>query len=376
MRALSESELYWWKDRWWADEEYLRLYGDQVSLAEVDSKIDRVARVFDASWGKQVGLHPVHYHLLSKGTMPLGALFTLGRDLECVEGCTGLRAVIEGLRNPKEYESARFELAMGAILCGNGHEVAFRPQLPHGKSADFSSRKKEQIVFFELKKIRESQAQLASSEFSSRLLYALTDLTRDPGGPFPNYHFQVALEPELLSAFGAGPNVDIHIIDGAVAQIAAEIRTRLTNGEMSFELPGAGTFAFDSTKGTKDSAVSSQHTGPGRELRRILQKALSEGINQLHPDFPGIIVVQSSSELHESMTRVVISGLLAGLQNKGQHVSAIIFLPVLYGIGLAWAYFNAFAVSNPNARVNPIELEAFKDVSDVLLKHKVATPGG
>jgi hypothetical protein len=46
--------------RWWTEDQYARAIEGKISMAEVESKIERVARVFDAFWGENVGLHPVH----------------------------------------------------------------------------------------------------------------------------------------------------------------------------------------------------------------------------------------------------------------------------------------------------------------------------
>jgi hypothetical protein len=374
-RELSPSELHWWGDRWWAKDEYTRLYEGRTTLQEVDSKIDRVKEIFSEEWGKATGLHPVHWWLWMQGTMALDFLLGLGANLEEVSGCIGLREVIEGIRNPSDFESARFELALGAILAECGHNIIFRPSLPNGKEADLSACKDDQQVFLELKKLRQSQGQMAASEFSSQIMMAINDLTSPPDGPLLNYHFEVTLYPELLNSLGAGPEIDAHIINGAVEKIKKETQARVQRGELEFEIPRVGTFVFDRESGTKNSGVASSYGGAWSELKRILQSHVRDAVNQLHPKAPGIIVVQSEGELDEPLTELIVSSLLSSLGSKAQHVSASLFLPVTYSLPTRWAMFNAFSVINPKAVYPPENVQAFRDLSDVLLKHKVVTPG-
>ncbi|HWZ43597.1 MAG TPA: hypothetical protein VNW97_08960 [Candidatus Saccharimonadales bacterium] len=107
-------------------------------------------------------------------------------------------------------------------------------------------------------------------------------------------------------------------------------------------------------------------------LRPSAQKA----VTQMHPEFPGIIIVQSDGEMDEPLTELIVSSMLSSLGTKAQHVSALFFLPVTYSIPSRWAMFNAFSVSNPKAAHVPEEVQAFQDLSDSLLKHKMPTPGG
>jgi hypothetical protein len=207
IRSLNDAQIHWWRSRWWAEDQYVHAIEGKISLADVDAKIERVARIFDASWGVRTGFHPVHYWLLSRGLEPLQFLIGLGSDLEKVAGSPGLNSLIRCLREPREFESTLLELSLGAILAASDHAIEFRPRLPNGKEADFSACKNSNSVFFEVKKMRESEAQAAASNFSSRLGFALTDLARPPDGPIAGFRYNVELSPALTTIFGAGPNV-------------------------------------------------------------------------------------------------------------------------------------------------------------------------
>src|SRR5262249_54273035 len=155
-----------------------------------------------------------------------------------------------------------------------------------------------------------------------------------------------------------------------------EALKRVKEGHLSFEIERVGTFVFDPTKGLKDSGVTSQFADSSFELRRILRSHLTEAVLQLHEDHPGVVIIQTSGELDESLSRVVVTGLLAGMGQTARHLSAVIFLPVTYWMPTQWAIFNAFSVLNPNAKVQAEELGAFKEFSKRLLTEKVATPAG
>jgi len=103
---------------------------------------------------------------------------------------------------------------------------------------------------------------------------------------------------------------------------------------------------------------------------------LKNAFAQLHPNYPGIVVVQTPSGLDESLTRTVIHGMLASFGEKASNVSAFVFLPVPYGIPTPWALFNAFVVHNPRASVQAAQLDAFSVISKTFLERKLATPTG
>lgn len=374
MRSLNDKQIHWWRSRWWAEDQYVRAIEGKISLADVDAKIGRVARIFDASWGGRTGFHPVHQWLLPQGLEPLQFLIGLGSDLETVDGSSGLNRLIRCLRQPREFESTLLELSLGAFFAASGHTIEFRPKLRNGKEADFSARKNSQFVFFEVKKMRESEAQAAASDFSSRLGFALTDLARPPDGPLAGFRYNVQLSPVLTTIFGAGRNVDGHLIDGLLTQVTQHVSQSVAQGDLSFEIENVGSFTFEHAKGLEGSAVRSYSMGASSELRRVLRSHLHEAISQLHSDFPGIIVIQSPGGLDESLSRLIVTSVLSGMGLGARHVSAVIFLPVTYWLPVRWAMFNGFAVVNTKAVVQATELDAFRELSQHLLTDKVATP--
>lgn len=374
VREATESELFWWKNRWWAEEEYTRLYPHMgITLAQVDANVTRVAQVFNEDWGKKSGLNGIHYWLVMKGTMALEFLYGLGEDLRQVESAEGLESIIRRLRSPDEFERALFELQVGAVLRRKDHCITFDPLLPNGRRADILAEKDGVKVFFELKKLRPSQTDRAVDWFVRELSFLISQLT-GPRGCLENCHYQIQLGPELLTCLGNGDDMDKAVIAGTINALKTEIHERVNAGELSFEIQNVGLFSFDPNKGIVDSAIIHPRGGASPELKRIIHSYLKDAYSQLHPEHAGIIMIQTPSELDESLTNRIVKGLFSALGDRASHVSALVFLPLMYSLPGPWALFNAFAVHNPAAPRAASQLDAFCAISQSFLERKVATP--
>jgi hypothetical protein len=297
-----------------------------------------------------------------KGTMALEFLYGLGEDLKHVAEAEGLESIIGRVRNPREFERALFELQVGAILRRKGHSITFDPPLPNGRRADILAEKDAVKVFFELKKLRPSQTDRAVDWFVRELSFLISQLT-GPGGRLENCHYQIHLGPELLTCLGNGDDMDKAVIAGTINALKAEIDERVNAGELSFEIQNVGVFSFDPNKGIVDSTISHPRGGASPELKRIIHSYLKDAHSQLHPGHPGIIMIQTPSELDESLTERIVKGLFSSLGDRASHVSALIFLPLMYSLPGPWALFNAFAVHNPAAPQAASRLEAFCAIS-------------
>lgn len=150
---------------------------------------------------------------------------------------------------------------------------------------------------------------------------------------------------------------------------------RVQEGNLSFEIERVGVFNFAPSTGTKNSSVTSAYADAGTELRRILRSHLTEAVVQLHKEHPGIVIIQSNGELDESLSRVIVTGMFAGMGVDSEHVSAVVFLPVTYWMPIPWAMFNPFIVYNPHARASMDTLDISKILFRHLLERKIAVPG-
>lgn len=361
----TDQELQWWQDKWWLQEEYTQFYSEKLSPEIVDQAIMRVAAVFDLNWRHRTARHPVYLSLLAKGLMPLEALYSLGSDLLCVDGSLRLPTVVDDLRNPGNYESTRLELEIAAHLKRVAHSIEFRPSVPGGREADFIATHGAQATYFEIKRFRASEHQASLQWLAQSVSFSLTDIiSRHPS--LAERNIEVALDHGLCDLLGMGPEVDAKVIDVITGQIIRGIEERAEQGEpCSFEIPSFAVVELG-PPGKPGLAVNYPAPTSLTELRRILRKPLTDAIEQLHPDRPGIIVVQTPGQLDEELTRSVVSGLLTHRGVGARHVSAVIFLPEFYSVPKIWSVFNPFSVCNPSATFPAEHLQAYKHMEDLL----------
>lgn len=214
----------WWHSRWWLQEEYVRIYSEKASTEEVDSAISRVTDLYDSKWAEQTPYHPVYCWLLSQGLLPLQFLYQLGQDLLELDGSLRLSSVIADLRNPGNYESARFEMGIAAHLKMKGSRVEFRPPLPNGREADFVAAYEGEQVYFEIKRFQDSRAQLALDHLTRTVSIELSSLTGE-GGP-PNLrgrHYQIDIDGAVSLLLVSDPQYDsVRQFDAALWDAACE----------------------------------------------------------------------------------------------------------------------------------------------------------
>lgn len=365
---------HWADERWWLTEEYARIYRERINTSDLDRVICRVADVFSRHWQSKAHAHPVNYWLLSKGLAPLEFLYGLGVNLAAIEGCLRLPSVIRDLRHSGDYESAMLELAIAAHLQRSGHHVEFRPKLPNGRSSDFVTDSKGQTVYFEIKRLRESERQLAIRDLGNLLASTLIELTNSPTRPqIRGRHYEIVVDTAVFYGFGKSRETDIKLIETVRQTIAQEIDSRLEkNLPLDFVIPSIGSVRI-SDAGQEGSSVMSPMPSPEAELDRIMRGHFLTGIEQLHPDHPGILIVQTPAELESKMSEAAIGDLFVNLRDQALHVSAVLILPVYNWMPQQWTLFRPFLVSNKYARIPVPNLAVFSDLR-AFLDVSVKTP--
>lgn len=217
--GMSRKAVDWWLDKWWLGEEYARHYGGRVSPAIMNEAVLLVSKVFNGEWVKHSAGHPATGLVLGKGFIPLTFLYELGRDLDALGDARGMRALIKDLRNPSTFESARFEFQVAGLLARAGHAIEFRPKLPNGRESDLLARVDSQRSFVEVKRIGESYAERAVSQFSMELASAVMDCVAKEDSPVRGLKCLVELDPQLPQVF-TGPRTDEALIGGLVGKSA------------------------------------------------------------------------------------------------------------------------------------------------------------
>lgn len=364
---INDSSPEWWREKWWLQDQYASAYRDRRNAEEVDRAISRLAEVFDGEWERKTPRHQMHYWLACTGLLPLQFLFGFGNDLLAVEGSRRLPSLIEDLRRASEFESARFELEIAAHLKRCGHDIEFRSRVPNGKESDFVARFEVQQVFFEIKRLRESQTQLALNALVQSISFSVSDLTRHSSHPaIKDRGYKVDLDPSLVNLLGSGPGSDMNVIEGITNEILGAITKRAEHDQpLDFVISSiARIFVGDAER--QESSVTCPMVTSQAELRRLVGGRLQSAIEQLHPEHAGLIVVQTPGGLELEVTEVVLRGLLASLGARASHLSAVVFFPVYYSMPTVWSLFRPFAVTNRGARFPLDGLRAFEDLKRLL----------
>lgn len=120
-------------------------------MQRVNECVLAVSRVFNEGWLESTKPHGAAYWLVSKGLDPLQFLIALGKDILATQDAAGFREVVRDLRNPDNYESARLELSLAALMREEGYDIQFHPRLLNGKSSDLVTTLDDEEVFFEVK---------------------------------------------------------------------------------------------------------------------------------------------------------------------------------------------------------------------------------
>lgn len=361
---MPQNEL--WREKWWLSDEYTRVYGERVTPEKMDQAIVRVAEVFDSAWAAKTPRHPAYYWILPTGLMPLQFLYGLGRDLLEVGASLRLPSVVKDLRDPFSFESARFELEIAAYLRTCGHLIEFRPALSNGKSSDVLATFGEERVYIEIKSLQESQIQLALNDLTRSIAFAVSDLTRETSiDPIRGKGYSIELDGSLSNLFGNGIDVDRRIIEVIKNQILNEIQSRAASGaSLDFDLPSVARVRIGGVP--EGSFVNCPRAPSVAELKRIVNGRIQEAIQQLHTDYPGIVIFKTAGGLELEITEVILQGLISHFGPAAKHLSAVIFFPEYFGLLTAWARFHPFVVSNTNAAAPVAGLKAYEHLKQLL----------
>jgi hypothetical protein len=363
MKHYPEDEAKWWKDRWWVTEEYSNSYQEHISPEQVDRCVTAVTRVFHQRWLRTTKPHPACFWLLSQGLNPLQFLISLGQNLLATRDAAGFREIVKDLREPGNYESARLELSLGALLSETGHSVQFHPSLQNGKTSDLAVRTLDQEVFFEVKILRESQINDFLGEFTTWLGITIDEMVKLHDGDLKEMNSLVELEPRIADIFSSkvknGPNFGRSFAE----RTKMEIAQHLTGGHRDFCIPEVGHFRFQPKDILPNSTITHLPVNSIVELGRILRNRLHGAIDQLPSNRPGIIVIRTAGEVEPALSYVEIQSLLGKSGDLAAHVSGVVVLPVTYSFPQRWSRFAGFAVQNPCAKMPLDSLLAFRTLA-------------
>jgi hypothetical protein len=362
--GLFDEVARWQADRWWRDEEYVQSYQLAVSPKFVDECVSAVLRVFNKKWVLSNLPHPAFFEVFSRGIMPLNAAIALGRNLLLVRNLPGFNHLARALRDPGNYESAKLELALAALYCDSGYEIALHPTTQKSKKADLLTRCACQEVLFEAKIVRESDESLALRAFTTHLATSLNRLLRSGSGEMQNMHYQVRLDDQIAKSYAKRMATEPRLFAELVSQTSASIQHYLDRNTAHFVIPRIGDFIVAPKEAIPDSRIIGPPIDSHHELGRLLGSRLRGAIRQLDHDRAGIVVFRTAGILEELPSNTIVEAFLREEGQRAAHVSAIIFLPVFYWLPTRWSPFNGFAVVNPFGRFPASSLHAFRTLVD------------
>ena len=84
----------------------------------------------------------------------------------------------------------------------------------------------------------------------------------------------------------------------------------------------------------------------------------------MHPDYAGLLIIESSSILEPSTTRNEVEPLLCALGDEASQLSAAIFIPVYTSPPVRYGLFRAFPVFNPKTRFPAHDLHPFQVLAE------------
>ncbi len=360
---------YWAKEKWWLAEEHSQVWTHHgISQQDVEDRLNHVTKVFTAEWQESEPPHPVLYHLLTQGLLPLQFLYNLGENLRTVAECLRTKHVIDDLRLPDTYESALLELSIAAHLKRKSHDMEFRPRINTGKESDFCATRGDQKVFFEIKHMQTSKRQEAMNELGRQVGFMASDAESFGYPHLAGKWFRIELDPYVAGLLSGDPEADISTIRSIVKNIEREIVSH-PEKDQTFEIPLLAKVTVVTER--TESGVNWPMASCQEELMRFLRAHLQKAITQLHPDHPGVIVGQTEGLLDEELTTRIVTGWLR--ETNAAHVSAVLFLPTYNVFPSTWALFRPFVVINNQAKFPATDLIAFRDMED-LIRNEVAVP--
>jgi hypothetical protein len=297
-------------------------------------------------------------------TVAFNWLFNLGSNLIALENVLRLPSAADDLKEPTNFESARLELEIAAILRRDGYRIELHPPLPNKKNADILAASDRQ-VYIEVKCISESASEVSIFRLFHFLTMALSDLFvswPDPSLGTRIYNIEVA--EDIIELLGANDAVDAATHHTVIGSIIDGIKTHLDHECCAaFVLPRIATVKIFPRTGDYASGIGGPPINPQSELKRIARGPLQVAIQQLHPDYPGIVVLQTHGLIDQPVTEMVVGQMLRLLGEAAVHVSAVLFLPVYSAIPVRMSMFPAFWVVNESARVPATELGVFQALS-------------
>jgi len=181
------------------------------------------------------------------------------------------------------FESTITELEFVAEYFKRGYQIELEPLLPNNRKADFSAVKEDQKIFFEVK--------IAYKEKSAKNKAIIDELTERCN----------KIDQPFLILLNVEENFDrsqIIVASQHISKKLRELKATSCNLPFSFDYPECNNpiITVDVTHrfpdGEKGSVGGSTFGGGITSKWTDIRSKIEQGIRQLHPDFPGVVIIR------------------------------------------------------------------------------------
>lgn len=342
-----------WNSVWWRKDQYAE-YHAKIG-PRLNQAMEKVRELFNEEWARHALSHPMLPNVFAEGIHPLSNLFPLGDDLITLEGSKNLGRLIDELRGPG-FHSAHLELMLAAQLKRCSHTIEFKPPVPGGREADFVAKLHPQMTYFEIKRLEEPDEYVYMRAATSQVIFALGGIDRELTAR--GWGHIIELEAEATRRITKADDTNRRAV---ITEIAEEVRKGLVsaargNDHIDITIPGIA--RIEAGPGLEVSIGYQTFRPANDEIRRIIRK-LKDGARQLHPEYPGIIAVQTPQALTPDFVQETEKLLDS---EKFKHVVAVLVFPVIYALSVPWSKFPPFYVTKDRPRLPAIIVCAFSDL--------------
>jgi hypothetical protein len=180
------------------------------------------------------------------------------------------------------FESTITELEFAAEYLNRGYEIELEPSLPNGQNADFCAIRGSEKIFFEVK-----VAYKEESALNDAIVNELTERCDKVDQPFL---ITLNIEEDF-------PRSQVVPVAKFIAKKLYELKMVPCNLPQSFEYPNSEhpVLSVDVSKrlpAGEKGFVGGSTFGGGTTIKwKDLRNKIQQGIKQLNPDFPGVIIL-------------------------------------------------------------------------------------
>lgn len=314
----------WWINPWWEDEQYYE--GALYKKKDVNVAISVLKEYFDKDWvKKKINEKPLHgvlkFLCYTQGTNAISSMCHLGLMLKRMEDSNGFKSKFKDFKS-NNWECFNFEFTVADIFVRNGYEISF-PKGSKGKMPDIEANGQGDEIAIECKLLQPEKWE----EWEQNLLTKISDIA------FQKYNstelsIQIKLNPRLSELNTGCSEINDAIIDGITNKIIGDLPEldELEDNRTQINLDGVCNIKITKEK-EEDSFISGMEISDPAKIRRILNNAILEAIDQLPTENIGIIAILSNYLPNQQLLKLVFDSLITKFPEMYNKLNAVILFP-------------------------------------------------